>query len=66
MYEIKGLQMYKKEQNYQNENLNIDIKSFKEKHLRHSKRNKIYIDCIINSKILFFLIYIFYRKNNSS
>ncbi len=64
MYEIKGLQMYKKEQNYQNENLNIDIKSFKEKHLRHSKRNKIYIDCIINSKILFF--FIFYRKNNSS
>ena len=65
IYEIKGLQMYKKEQNYQNEKLDTDIKSFKEKNLRHSKRNKIFIDYIINSKnIIFFNI--FYRKNNSS
>ena len=52
MYDIKDLKMYKKEQNYQNEKQNIDIKSFKEKNLKHSKNNKIYLDYIIKSKFI--------------
>ena len=52
MYDIKDLKMYKKEQNYQNEKQNIDIKLFKEKNLKHSKNNKIYLDYIIKSKFI--------------
>ena len=57
MYEIKGLQMYKKEQNSYNENSNIDVKTFEEKCRRNSNKNIEYIDYILNSKIkLLFLI----------
>ena len=54
MYHIEGIQMYKKEQNVYHENSEIDIKVFKEKCLRHSKRNINLIDCILNSKIYIF------------
>jgi hypothetical protein len=57
MYEIKGLQMYKKEQNSYNENSNIDVKTFEAKCIRNSNKNIEYIDYILNSKIkLLFLI----------
>ncbi len=54
MYHIEGIQMYKKEQNVYHDNSEIDIKVFKEKCLRHSKRNINLIDCILNSKIYIF------------
>ena len=62
MYEIKGLQMYKKEQNSYNENSNIDVKTFEEKCRRNSNKNIEYIDYILNSKIklLFFIRNQFY------
>ena len=57
MYHIEGLQMFKKEQNSYQDNSQIDIKIFKEKCLKNSKRNISLIDCILNSKIYVFNLF---------
>ena len=57
MYHIEGLQMFKKEQNSYQDNSQIDIKIFKEKCLKNSKRNISLIDCILNSKIYIFNLF---------
>ena len=50
---ISGLKMYKKEESHnQQEESNIDYKTFKEKSMEHSQKNIELIQCILNSKFI--------------
>ena len=45
--------MYKKEESHnQQEESNIDYKTFKEKSMEHSQKNIELIQCILNSKFI--------------